>query len=417
VSGQLLPRYSLDLVKRALVNFRVVIINGPRQCGKSTLVELLHREVGGSRFTLDDRDILRAARTDPGGLAEAGPYPMMIDEVQRGGEPLILAIKSDVDRHGFENGRFVLAGSSRFLTVPGITESLAGRARIIDLWPLSQAESSGKVPSFIDDAFSGPATLAHATPTSESRHLVFERMIAGGFPAAMRMQSSRDRLDWFGDYLATLLQRDLGQIRTPRRVVDLPKLLRLIALRTGEEVVGATIASDLGLTADTVKDYLGLFESIYVHHTIPAWTPGGTGRVVHRPKLHVVDSGVACHLRGVGVDELARPGNTTVGHLLESFVVGELQRHVPWSELRPTMHHYRDKAKREIDVVLEARDGRVVGIEVKAANDVDDTDFRHLRYLRDQLGERFVTGIVLHLGERVAPQGDRLISMPITALW
>lgn len=417
MSGLVIARQSLDLVTRAMDSFRVVVVNGPRQAGKSTLVELLHERVGGTRITLDDRDVLRAARTDPGGLVAEATFPMMIDEVQRGGDPLVLAIKADVDRHGFENGRYVLAGSSRFLTIPSLSESLAGRARIIELWPLTQAEIAAVRTSFIDALF-GEANDARSLPAEPVvRKALFERLAIGGFPAVLRIATSRDRDDWFSDYLTTLLQRDLAQVRSPRRVVDLPRLLRLLAQRTANELVVAPLSSDLGLTADTVKDYIGLFESIFFHHTIPAWTPGGTGRVVHRPKLHVVDSGIACHLHGLGVDQLARAGNTVAGALLESFVVGEIQRHIPWSMERPNLHHYRDKAQREIDVVLETRDGRVAAIEVKAARDVDDDDFRHLRWFRDTVGERFVSGVVLHLGERTLPAGDRLTSMPVSALW
>jgi uncharacterized protein len=378
MSPAVINRHSLELVERSMGSFRVVIINGPRQAGKSTLMELLHQRVGGDRITLDDRDSLRTARTDPGGLVAEAVYPLMIDEVQRGGDPLILAIKADVDRHGFDNGRYVLAGSSRFLTIPTLTESLAGRTRIVDLWPLTQAEIGSVRPQFVDALFGQ---------------------------------------DWFDDYLATLLQRDLAQLRTPRRNIDLARMLRLIGQRTASELVVAPLSSALGITADTAKDYLGLFESIYLHHTIPAWTAGGTGRVTHRPKLHVVDSGIATHLLGVNIDQLAKAGNSTAGHVLESFVAGELQRQIPWSIERPTMYHYRDKEKREIDVVLESRDGRVTAIEIKTAHDVDDDDFRHLRWFRDTLGDRFVHGIVAHLGPRTLPAGDRLTSMPISALW
>ena len=401
----------------ALEAFRVVVVNGPRQAGKSTLLELIERQRGGTRLTLDDRDVLRAARTDPSGLLGAAGHPVMIDEAQRGGDPLILAIKADVDRHGFDNGRYVLAGSSRFLTIPTLSESLAGRVRIIDLWPLSQSERQGTTPGFVDDLFGPTSVLRETSANSVSRRELLERITVGGFPAVTRIGRARDRTDWFADYLRTLLERDLAELRSPRRVVDLPRLLRLIGQRTATELVIAPISSDLGIAADTVKDYLGLFESIYLHHTIPAWTPGGAGRVVHRPKLHVVDSGVACYLLGVGERELARPGNTPVGHIIESFVVGELQRQIPSSDLRPTIHHYRDKLHREIDVILETRDGRVAAIEVKAAVDVGDDDFRHLRWLRDQLGDRFANGIVLHAGDRSFAAGDRLTSMPISALW
>jgi uncharacterized protein len=417
MSPAVINRHSLELVERSMGSFRVVIINGPRQAGKSTLMELLHQRVGGDRITLDDRDSLRTARTDPGGLVAEAVYPLMIDEVQRGGDPLILAIKADVDRHGFDNGRYVLAGSSRFLTIPTLTESLAGRTRIVDLWPLTQAEIGSVRPQFVDALF-GPVHDLRSYPTDPStRRDVFERIAIGGFPAALRMAAHRDRQDWFDDYLATLLQRDLAQLRTPRRNIDLARMLRLIGQRTASELVVAPLSSALGITADTAKDYLGLFESIYLHHTIPAWTAGGTGRVTHRPKLHVVDSGIATHLLGVNIDQLAKAGNSTAGHVLESFVAGELQRQIPWSIERPTMYHYRDKEKREIDVVLESRDGRVTAIEIKTAHDVDDDDFRHLRWFRDTLGDRFVHGIVAHLGPRTLPAGDRLTSMPISALW
>ncbi len=414
---RVIPRNSLELVTRAMESFRVVVVNGPRQSGKSTLIELLHERIGGTRITLDDRDVLRAARTDPGGLVAESSFPLMIDEVQRGGDPLLLAVKADVDRHGFDNGRYVLAGSSRFLTVPSLTESLAGRARIIELWPLTQAEITSANSTFIDALFGPTPDLRSLVCPPIDRRSLFERVAIGGFPAVLRIGSSRDREDWFRDYLTTLVQRDLAQLRTPRRVVDLPRLLRLLGQRTANELVVAPLSSDLGLTADTVRDYIGLFESIFFHYTIPAWTPGGTGRVVHRPKLHVVDSGVACHVHGLDVDALGRVGSVAAGAILESFVAGEVHRHIPWSDERPVLHHYRDKAKREIDLVLESRDGRVVAIEVKAARDVDDDDFRYLRWFRDTLGDRFVQGVVLHLGERTLPAGDRLTSMPVSALW
>jgi uncharacterized protein len=188
---------------------------------------------------------------------------------------------------------------------------------------------------------------------------VLDRVTVGGFPAATMISDPRSRTDWFTDYLSTLLQRD----------------------------------------------------------TVPAWTPGGTGRAVHRPKLHIVDSGIAFHLLGVDREELSRPGNSAVGSGFESFVAGEVQRQIPLSELRPALHHYRDNSQREIDLILETRDGRIAAIEVKAAVGVDDSDFRHLRWLRDQLGDRFVNGVVCHLGDRTLPAGDRLTSMPATALW
>ena len=162
---------------------------------------------------------------------------------------------------------------------------------------------------------------------------------------------------------------------------------------------------------------LGLLETIYLFLRVPPWSTNRTARAKKRPKIHIVDSAMAVDLNGLSVDQLADPLSPSAGAVLESFVVNEIVRLASWSDLRIGVHHFRDRDGREVDVILEAPDGRIIGIEVKAAVDVDEHDFRWLAYLRDRHDNRFVHGLVLHHGRGPATFGDRLTAMPVSALW
>ena len=415
---ELFPRYIAARLREAIDSFRVVVVNGPRQAGKSTLLRAL-APANCPVLTLDDRDQLRAARTDPAGFVAAYSRPTFIDEVQRGGNSLILAIKAEVDRHHTESGLFVLAGSSRFLTVPQLSESLAGRVRLAELLPLSQGEltGTGSRPHFLTSLMADPDAIRSLDAPRLNRPEAMERVIIGGFPAVHRLSSARLRSDWFDSYVETLVQRDLLELSRIRQSTDLPRLLRLLAARSAQELNLAKLARHAGLGEDATRAYLALLETIYLHYSLPAWSTNETSRAKRRPKLHFVDTGVAANLLGATVDQLAIPTAPLAGPLLESFVASELRKSAAWSEERVVFNHYRDAEKREVDLVVEARDGRVGAIEVKAARDVDESDFRHLRYLRDRLGDRFVNGVVVHLGERPLSFGDRLTALPLAAIW
>jgi uncharacterized protein len=410
-------RRARDLVEEALTGFRVVIVNGPRQSGKSTLVRMVHERIGGDATTLDDRGSLKAARTDPAGFLSTRRHPFSIDEVQRGGDPLVLAIKADVDRHGQTPGRFLLAGSSRFLTVPNLTESLAGRARIVELWPLSQGELGGGDDRLIDRLFEPTRSIRSIETVAVSRSDVADRIVRGGFPAIHQLEQSQLRRAWFEEYLRGIIDRDLVELRRPHRTLDLGRVVRLVLARTAQEIIPTKIGSDLGVTGDTIRDYVALLETVYVHHSLPAWSSSATGRAVKRPKLHAVDTGVAAFVLNASVDLLAHPEQPLLGPLFETFVVNEIAKQKTWTDLDVRLYHYRDSSQREVDLVIETGDGRIVGVEMKAAVDVDDHDFRHLRMLRDRLGDRFINGVVVHLGDRPSAFGDRLTALPVSSLW
>jgi uncharacterized protein len=413
---ELLPRRALASARRRLSFSRVVVINGPRQSGKTVLLRVLHEGSGGTLYSFDDARSLRPARIDPGGFVRESSRPTFIDEVQRAGNPLVLAIKAAVDESS-KPGQFVLAGSTRFLFEPRLSESLAGRALFVDLWPFSQGEiDQTELEDFATIAFRGPEALMDLTVRAESRLETFERVCRGGMPTAIGL-SRRDRRDFLGAYARTLSSRDVAEMGRIPSTVDLLTLTRAIAGRTAGEHNVSALARSFGCSPEVMTRMLGLLESVYVHYRLPAWSRNLTSKVARKPKIHMTDSGLAAALCGVDAEMLRRPEATVSGAVLETFVVGELSRQLTWSDSEATMFHWRDRDGAEVDVVLELPTGPVVGIEVKAALDIDASSVRGLRTLRDRLGDRFVAGVILHCGDRVQWVEDRLIAMPVSALW
>jgi predicted AAA+ superfamily ATPase len=344
------------------------------------------------------------------------PRPTFLDEVQRVGDPLILAIKSVIDRDR-RPGQFFLSGSTRFLTVPTISESLAGRVAIFDLWPLSVAERAGVGPDAIVQLITEPRALLGAETAPVTRHEYLRLACTGGFPEAVRRPAGRLRGRWFADYLRTVTQRDVRELKQVEQVERLPRFMRYLAALTAQELNKAEAARVIGVNESTITSDLALFEAVYLVHRLPAWSQGVTARVKKRPKVHVVDSGFAAWLRGESADSLARPTAEGAGPVMETFVVNELMKLRAGADVEAETYHFRDREGREIDCVLELPDGRIVGVEVKAAASVNAHDFRHLAFVRDRIGDRFLAGVLYYTGSRVLPFGDRLMAVPINTLW
>lgn len=402
-------------MRSSLALFRTTFINGPRQAGKTTLARRLCTELGGTYHSLDDGGTLAAALRDPDGFVST-PGLVVIDEVQRGGDAVILAVKTRVDRDT-SPGQFILTGSTRFLTFPRISESLAGRVEIIDLWPLSQGEIHRTRELFVDRFLTDPEatrTAARRSP-SRARDDYWQRICAGGFPAILgASRSARSR--WLGAYARTLTEREVLDVARVRHPSQLPRLLRLVASSTARELNVNAIANGLQLPWATIDGYLTMLETLFVWHGLPPWSRNLPARVIRHRTAHMVDSGLAAFLLGVDERELADPLSKTAGQLTETFVAGEIARQITWSEESPILHHYRDKT-REVDLILETADGRVAAIEVKSAASVSGADFRALGYLRDRIGGGFVQGAVLYTGTDVLSFGDRLSALPISSLW
>lgn len=411
-----IPRKAIELAIRRMDAARVVIINGPRQSGKTSVLGVLESTCGGTYLSLDVIANLRSARTDPNGFVAGFEAPLYIDEVQRGGDPLVLAIKFAVDSSP-RRGQFVLAGSTRFLTEPRLSESLAGRVRFVDLWPLSQGEIAQTSDRFVDVVMDNPGQLLKHQPPQLTRRQVFERVCRGGFPEAVLSETEIARREFLADYSRTVTTKDVQELSSVGHAHSFRKIVNLIAARTATELNIADLGRELGLAAPTLRRYLPLLETIYVHHVVPAWSRNLTARVIKRPKIHMVDSGLAAFLIGSDPAGLARPTATHAGQLLETFVAGELARQITWSENQATLYHWRDRGGAEVDLILETPDGRIAGVEVKAAVDVGEDDFRWLRLLQRKLGDQFVAGVVVHCGERPLPFGPRMYAVPVSTIW
>jgi uncharacterized protein len=392
---------------------RVTVVTGPRQAGKTTLVQ---SQLGrGTLRSLDDQGTLDSALSDPVGFLALGRRPLILDEVQRAGEPLVRAIKLAVD-HDATPGQFVLTGSSNFLTVPTISESLAGRAGFVEVWPFTQGEISGTPDRFIDGAFQGTAAFNTYRPGGFSRRHLLERVCAGGYPEIQRL-AVRQRPGWFRDYVRTTIERDVVELSGIRKVAEMGQLLRLFAARTGCELVMQGIIDDAPLERQAVYDHRAWLETIYLLSTLPAWSRNLTRRVKRRPKVFVTDSGLAAWLLGKTPAALADIEDPATGQLVETFVFAELRRQLTWAAIDVAMFHWQDRSGAEVDVVLESGDGRVVGLEIKSHQTAKPEWFRWLAQMRNALGEKFITGIVLYAGNEVLPFGDRLLAVPICALW
>jgi uncharacterized protein len=327
-----------------------------------------------------------------------------------------LAVKSAVDADN-RPGQFVLVGSTRFLFEPRLSESLAGRAAFVDLWPLSQGElQRTQTEDFITKLFEGVDALIDHRFVGEARGITMERVCRGGMPQATTLVG-RDRREFLSAYARTLASRDITEIGRLPTAFNLPTLMRAIASRTSGELNTTELARAVGASPDVTKRVLTMLETVYFHYLVPAWSRNLTAKAVRKPKIHVTDTGLAAALSGLDADALRRPDATYSGSFLESFVVGEVARQLTWSDTEASLFHWRDRDSAEVDIVLEKPTGEVVGIEVKAAFDVNYGGAKGLRVLREKLGQQFVAGIVLHCGERATRIDDRIIALPITALW
>lgn len=395
----------------ALTHSRVVLVNGPRQAGKTTLVRHLLGSEGSSReyLSLDDIGVLTAARRDPAGFIAGLSNPIVIDEVQRAPE-LFRAIKIAVDRDRHP-GRFLLTGSANVLLLPRLAAALVGRMEILTLWPLSEGERQGIREGFVDAAFGdGPPTLRPAS----GRHAdLVERMLAGGFPEPA-LRGRRDA--WFRGYVTTLLERDLRDLARLEQLIALPPLLDLLAARGGSLLNSAELSRISALPHNTVRRHLALFEALYLTQRLPAWSGSATKRLAKTPKLVFTDTGLMAHLLQLGPERL-RAAPTLLGPLLEDFVAMEVRKQLGWNRTQAAMFHYRSHGGHEVDIVLEGSAGHLVGIEVKASSTITAGDLRGLQAFQADRPRRFHRGLILYRGQTVVPFGPRLHAVPVDALW
>ncbi len=407
----LFPRLLEPVIREALADTPVVCVLGPRQAGKTTLVQLLAPD--RAYISLDENNYHRTAVNDPEGFISSLPEAVTLDEVQRAPE-VLPAIKRAVDRDR-RPGRFLLTGSANLLFVPKVTESLAGRMEIAQLQPLTEAEKERKPGRFLSALLEGALTPDIKGGTIAAEPGLAERLVAGGYPEPLGRAARRAR-QWYRQYLRIIVERDVQDVARVKDAQELARLLELLALRSAQLLNASGLASDLGLRRETVDHYLAVLERLFLVRRLPAWHGNTAKRLVKSPKVHLLDSGLAAALGDLtDADWVHR--RDRMGPLLESFVVQQLIAQAAWTDPDLRFWHYRDNDQIEVDVVM-TRGSKTWGVEVKAAASLTRRDGQGLARLADRCGDDFQQGILLYTGQDLLPLGDkRMLAVPLNELW
>lgn len=384
------------------------MVVGPRQAGKTTLVRTFASDAR-PYLTLDDPATLAAAADPVAFLRRLDGA--VIDEVQRAPQ-LLLPIKESVDRDP-RPGRFLLTGSTNVMALPRVGDSLAGRLAIVTLLPLSRTEIEGGSGDAIDRLFAGEQPAAGPNPVTGDA--LIDRVVRGGYPDALNREERR-RAAWHEDYLALVLDRDVRDIADVEQLEVMPRLMKLLAEQAGQIVNHNAIATALRISVPTVQRYIAIIERLFLLRSLRPWHSNRISRLIKSPKAHLLDSGLLATLRESGAAALAAD-RSRLGPLFETFVLSEVLKMLSWSRTRATISHFRTKEGEEVDLVLEDRNGRVVGIEVKSAAMLHRRDFAGLRKLREAAGDQFAQGVLLHDHDRITPHDGDIRAAPISMLW
>ena len=412
IKRRLSPRI-LDILQ----GFPIVYVTGPRQAGKSTLVQSLAVQAWPADYvTFDEATMLGAAEANPESFLRAYEGNLILDEVQMA-PGLFRALKALVDaarqaNKANANGRYLLTGSASIMALPKLSDALVGRMSILTLYPLSALEISGGkgdfLPRLMDNDFK-PGTI-------KRKLSLVETIRQATFPEITSQDENRRR-QWFEAYITTILQRDVRQIADIARLGVLPHLLKVLASRAGGLINEADIARSTGQNAVSAKNYRILLQILFLTFDVKPWYRNIGKRLVKAPKGYIIDTSLLCHLLQIDMARVAIKDPHVFGHLFENFVASELLKQLSSSSSIAQPHHFRTSDNKEVDFVLEQPDGRLVGIEVKGRDSVTAADFKGLETLRQQAGNDFICGVVLYRNTKVIPFGDKMWAVPVEAMW
>jgi hypothetical protein len=411
----MIQRHLSQLVVSSLQDFPVVLVVGARQVGKSTLVQAIAGSEWDARyFTLDDRTVLDAALTNPDGFLNEIKQPAIIDEIQKAPD-MLRAIKLLVDRQR-KPGMFLITGSANILTLSKVSESLAGRVAVYELNPFSWPELNGSpAPTSIDDLFGARKSgdlLKFWPGASRAGRLqeIQTFILSGGFPTPSLMDSERSRRLWFESYRQTYIERDLRDITNITNLPDFGRLMRTLALRTGQMLNISELSRDIGLPVSTLRRYFHILTQTYQASIVPPFFANVGKRLVKTPKAYMADTGLACHLSASDRWETL-VGQNRVGPMVETWVMTEIKKMIAVSSRPAELLYWRTSTGQEVDFLLE-RGGDVVGIEVKWGAGIQEKDLSGMVACRQALGKRWRMGALLHGGTETVPIDEKTIAVP-----
>jgi len=396
----MIQRKMKDKLTISLNNFRIVMLNGPRQSGKTTLVKKIALEQKMNYITLDDPDKLEMAQNDPFNfLSFYAKKPLVIDEIQFAPQ-LIPYLKKTVDEKDIK-GMFLLTGSADFMRMHKITESLAGRMVRYNLYPLSNAELQKKDVNIIDKLFSDAFAEQDVYGQLEK---VLESTIRGGYPEIISYDRAL-RDDWFSSYVASRIQKDILELKSISlsKLHVIKSLLQLLATYDAQLLNYNTIAKKLQIANKTVLSYVELLEAMYIIKIVPSYHVNASLRVIKSPKVHFIDTGLASYLLHVDKESLFTHKDGSYGSLIENFVYSELLKEATYSKNSVDVYHFRDLRKKEVDFVLENRNGNIIGVEVKAKASIKKSDLKGMIELAKEAKDKFSRGIIFYGGNEVKP--------------
>lgn len=403
-------RWQEKSIKSALETRRVVVLAGSRQCGKTTISKAIADESSVYR-TLDDVTLLKAAKNDPQGFVKLKNGTMIIDEVQRVPE-LITAIKKSVDENT-RYGQYLITGSVNIQTLPTVKESLAGRVRKIRLRPFVQGEILRKEPKFLNRI----KECEFVNNTDYDKEKLSDIIFKGGYPESLGFDKDSDRVNWYKDYINTIIEFDMKDIANIKRQDSLKELIGIIASYSSKFIDKSKITSAMGVANQTLDSYLGVLENTYLVDKLSPWLKSDYERVNKQSKYFMTDTGLMSSVLNWKKEDLLVDADKS-GKIFETFVYNQLVTQIELENNDYELYHYRDREKREIDFIIQDTNNNIYAIEVKSGSSVSKEQFKHMRWFKNNLvkDKRFV-GIVLYTGEHVVPFGEDMIAVPMNNLW
>ncbi len=402
-------------IEQALDNFRIVLLSGPRQSGKTTLVNEIAKNRDMSYVTLDDQSLLDFAKSDPKNfLAFYSKKPLVIDEIQYAPE-LVKELKMYVDNSNTK-GMFLLTGSADLINMNQVTESLAGRMVTYHLYPLSTKEIYQRDENMIDYLFSEDITQIDVNSYTQSLSSIIEHVLVGGYPEVQELEETF-RGEWFESYMDARVKKDIVELKNINinRIENISKLLILLANQTGSILNINQLSKKLQIDNKTTQSYISILESMFILKRVLPYFTNKHLSVVKSPKINFIDTGVVCSILGIDADNLLTNKNEIYGNIIENFIYTELLKQATTSKTSIKIEHFRDLRKKEVDFILEKKDGNFIAIEVKAKSIIKKDDLKGLIELIKK-STKLLNAFVVYSGEEIRPfslEGKMIYLLPM----